>query len=385
MIISEKICNSEVERVLLKRIEEIYKSNDNDEFCRASDYCDILLEANGSNIYAALYSPFLNMSTSYEDIPKYSLVVAAVQLTLVLAKDQLGVSDEYYDFCLEAFKRVGDKFASYIRSLCVAFRIVKKQYESDPELDQYTIRKNCSELSVFVGSAMSEVAKDISKFFSEWLQAADPETAPKSLAESIKEVIENIKSAIHSSKSENWVISVSELNQAGVECDKLISKIHKLLVEKYWMAHPDEKEDIERTIAQLTEEKEIREIERENVKKEIDDEVAQAEAEMDNIEDEFDEEKAKIDAQIKEVEEEKSKQGFFAFGAKKDLKNKIEEKQKQIEALEKEKESKFTVIEEKIEAIRERGRVTDKEYSDKISALKAKITKNQRILDDKEE
>ena len=386
MIISEKICNSAVERIMVKRIENLYEHRKSENFDKISDYCDILLEANGSNIYAALYSVLANQSTSsFDDIGKFSVVTRAVQVATILAKDVLGTSEEYYDYCENAIVILSSKLAYYINSMFMHLRIVRQQYEKDPTVDQSVIAKNCRDLSSSISTAFTDVFKEVSDFYSEWLKNADPNTTPKKLVSSVELAINGLKSAAKSAESERGYINTRPLDDSIAQCKSLSSEIHKLAVERYWEAHSDEKAELEESIEKMKKEIEALESEKAKAQAEVDEEVSTEEEMFDILEERFTNSRNKLMEEINATEEEKSKQGFFSFGAKKDLKSRIQELQNNINTLEKDYSDKVREVEEKVDGIKAKGRTVSKGFSKKIADINIKIDDIKNDLENKEE
>jgi len=406
--INEKLYPNKLEHILLREAKqkvEIGCCEGIDENARmALIYTKPLLESDPENFYALFYNAMaepLSKGLNWYEISHKA--VNDYRKALDIARNKLGLTKEYYDFCEETTINIGRRIqygATLMTASMLKAELEIKKFEDqirnvsgyDPQIEnakrtveksKNDFKKACTENSIKFEKTISAIFQ----VFYSWLDTQPIENLSDGTFDAVQWInqINEVAGGIQASVSMNFLsVSDKDKKQFKTLCDQKLIEIHKWRVAKYWDTHPDEKAELEKDIIQKQNEIEQLELEKANAQQEIDAEIAEEEKLFEHLEQELKIAKNKILTEIQAMEEEKSRQGFFAFGAKKELKNKIEEQQLAIYNLEKENSEKVETVENKIDSIKEKGRVISKEFSDKVSDIKAQINKDKSILENKE-
>ena len=406
--INEKLYPNKLEHILLREAKEWVEigcgEGINENARMALIYTDPLLEADSENFYALFFKAMA--APSCKDVNWYEASYKAVndfKKALDIARNKLGLTKEYYDFCEETTINMGRRIqfgATLLMSSMLSAASEIKKFEDqirnvsgyDPQIEnaRRTVEKSKNDFKKACTDNSIKFEKTISAIFQvfcNWLDTQPIENLSDGTFDAVQWInqIKEVATGIQSSVSMNF-LSVSDKGKKQFInlCDQKLIEIHKWRVAKYWETHPDEKADLEAAIEKM--QKEIEGIEEEKAKAqdEINAEVCEETKKIENLADELTHSKDKLSEEIRTLEEEKSKQGLFALGAKKELKKKIEEKQTEIYNLEKDNTEKTHAIEDRIDSIREKGRSISKDYGNKIDVIRAKISKNKSTLQNKE-
>ena len=368
-------------------------------------YTTPLLEADPENFYAlyfqSLAEPYCEeknwYDASYEAICDY-------KKTVELAKEKLGLTDEFYAFLEESAVHFCHKI-SFRNSLQLVVLVdidvkmekLKKQFKnastSDPlyqeakrtlEEGERDFKKICNETSANFEKILSAIFKVLYDILND--QPIEKLSGKSFDAITWIKHLKEVAAAVQSSTQINFFsISTQHKQHFDTLCDKKLVDIHEWRVSKYWEAHPKEKEEFENDIIRMKNDISNLDAENASAQQTINAEIAEEEKKIEILNSEFETNKSKILDEINSIQEDKSKQGLFAFGAKKELKNKIADKQSEIDALEKQHSAQLLDIKEKINSIKDKGYTISSGFSEKISGLKQQINNITNILNNKEE